>query len=141
MQMSELKIGDRVRMTACYLDRLVGGIAKVVRSDIDGIHCIEFENPSRSQMEVLHEGPFNDGRETCWYLDDTESTKVELIESRKPKSLAKQAYKGNGQHSWEKVTEEGTTQRLRIPGGWIYRDSHVLAAVFIPMPEVVKHKV
>jgi hypothetical protein len=112
MQMSELKIGDRVRMTACYLDRLVGGIAKVVRSDIDGIHCIEFENPSRSQ-----------------------------IESRKPKSKAKQGYKGNGRHEWEQVTAEGTTQRLRIPGGWIYRDSHVLAAVFIPMPEVVKHKV
>jgi hypothetical protein len=138
--MSKLKIGDRVRVTKCYIDRLVGGTAKVVKSD-NSYHCIEFENPTFEQRQILHDGPFQDARETCWYLDAVDGTRVELIESRKPKSKAKQGYKGNGRHEWEQVTAEGTTQRLRIPGGWIYRDSHVLAATFVPMPEVVKHKV
>ena len=70
-----------------------------------------------------------------------------------------QDYKGNGNHKWEKVfsrivveTEtDGVADvvgRLRVPGGWLYRNiafinrtqvvSHV---VFVPMPEVVTHKV
>jgi hypothetical protein len=32
-------------------------------------------------------------------------------------------------------------RRLRVPGGWLYRDERVKAMVFVPMPEVVKHKV
>jgi hypothetical protein len=58
-----------------------------------------------------------------------------------------QPYKGNGQHLWEEVVHESRANsagqphasRLRVPGGWIYRVQG--RPVFVPMPEVVKHKV
>lgn len=61
-----------------------------------------------------------------------------------------QPYKGNGQHLFEAVIDPTRSQRtgdvaqpavsrLRVPGGWLYRCSNKL--VFVPMPEVVKHKV
>jgi hypothetical protein len=55
-----------------------------------------------------------------------------------------QAYKGNGKHTWEAVVDQDDdnsypTRRLRVPGGYIYRRAS--AMVFVPMPEVVKHKV
>lgn len=66
-----------------------------------------------------------------------------------------QEYRGNGKHEFEFVLEDATTftQRLRVPGGWLYQISTDLGAlgegqpefyvntVFVPMPEVVKHKV
>lgn len=69
-----------------------------------------------------------------------------------------QDYKGNGKHKFEEVylhmredtkpTEFDAMQRLRVPGGWLYRNivasntngTHVMTT-FVPMPEVVKHKV
>jgi hypothetical protein len=62
---------------------------------------------------------------------------------------SKQDYKGNGAHKWEKVwaNEASFTYRLRVPGGWIYRfalkrpERYHQSMVFVPMPEVVKHKV
>jgi hypothetical protein len=61
-----------------------------------------------------------------------------------------QSYHGNGAHEFEIVAVEATTfvQRLRVPGGWIYHitskdldDNTTTNSVFIPMPEVVVHKV
>jgi hypothetical protein len=69
-----------------------------------------------------------------------------------------QEYLGNGNHDWEEVTvnvmnkKDGNyidaTQRLRVPGGWLYRVlglnpivGLVQNVTFVPMPEVVKHKV
>ena len=70
-----------------------------------------------------------------------------------------QEYLGNGKHKWEDVTvnakenDQGQkmidgTQRLRVPGGWLYRVLGINPVVgmvqnitFVPMPEVVKHKV
>jgi hypothetical protein len=55
-----------------------------------------------------------------------------------------QKYKGNGKHDWERVSHSkgyGEVSRLRVPGGWLYRDDFSLTTVFVPMPEVVKHKV
>lgn len=66
---------------------------------------------------------------------------------------AKEAYRGNGKHDWEFVVEcydeddneeNGHVMRLRVPGGWLYNvtNAHAQAnTVFVPMPEVVKHKV
>ena len=72
-----------------------------------------------------------------------------------------QDYKGNGEHDWEGVTYDESyeagimdcTERLRVPGGWLYRHttsvfnedktefSANVTMTFVPMPEVVKHKV
>jgi hypothetical protein len=48
-----------------------------------------------------------------------------------------QAYKGNGKHSWERVNTD--TERLRVPGGWIY--TRFGNPVFVPVPEVVGYAV
>jgi hypothetical protein len=68
--------------------------------------------------------------------------------------MSDQTYKGNGEHDWELVhsTSDTFSDRLRVPGGWLYRvvtNTHyigiaygtVVNTVFVPMPEVVKHKV
>lgn len=57
-----------------------------------------------------------------------------------------QEYRGNGEHEWEPVhyaLGNGKTSRLRVPGGWLYRHTYGANDViaFVPMPEVVKHKV
>jgi hypothetical protein len=81
---------------------------------------------------------------------------------------ADQKYKGNGNHEWEFAALN--TYRLRVPGGWLYRyelpaqyamsycqpswsgvnpgpahaerqSDGMCAMQFVPMPEVVKHKV
>lgn len=66
-----------------------------------------------------------------------------------------QAYKGNGNHKWEAVTEDpkgaGATYRLRVAGGFVYRtvsyaapNSPVVAAqstTFVPMPDVVGYAI
>jgi hypothetical protein len=51
-----------------------------------------------------------------------------------------QKYKGHGEHAWETDRTSGT-QRLRVPGGWLYRMNYAAMATFVPMPDVVKHKV
>lgn len=55
-----------------------------------------------------------------------------------------QKYLGNGKHRWEYVVDdEGRTMRLRVPGGYLYRYLAITGPtmVFVPMPQVVKHKV
>jgi hypothetical protein len=69
-----------------------------------------------------------------------------------------QDYRGNGEHGWERVqlSMDGAdfdyTSRLRVPGGWLYRNTFAMSdageitgpfvnVTFVPMPEVVKHKV
>lgn len=64
-----------------------------------------------------------------------------------------QRYLGNGNHKWEVVYQNPMifTQRLRVPGGWLYSVSVAdvvgdepkvrASTTFVPMPEVVSHKV
>jgi hypothetical protein len=54
-----------------------------------------------------------------------------------------QKYQGNGAHSWELVTGNNgdKTERLRVPGGYIYRDNIACAATFVPMPDAVGYAV
>jgi hypothetical protein len=50
-----------------------------------------------------------------------------------------QAYRGNGNHSWEIVddsTGRWPTNRLRVPGGWLYRYGDGMV-VFVPVPSAV----
>jgi hypothetical protein len=39
-------------------------------------------------------------------------------------------------HQWEVVEEESHTERLKVPGGWVYRirDDSGSAVVFVPEP-------
>jgi hypothetical protein len=54
-----------------------------------------------------------------------------------------QEYKGNGNHEWEAVAEG--TERLRVPGGWIYSVTYegdvASTSVFVPVPNVVGYAV
>ena len=52
-----------------------------------------------------------------------------------------QEYKGNGKHEWERVEKDGVTDRLRVPGGWLYRDGFHNTVSFVPMPDVVGYKI
>lgn len=59
----------------------------------------------------------------------------------KAPSKAKQAYKGNGKHQWEKVTTN--TERLRVPDGWLYSvyQGVARAVTFVPLPKIVGHAI
>ena len=50
-----------------------------------------------------------------------------------------QEYRGNGNHTWEQVLVEAGARidRLRVPGGWLYRDSKIGALVFVPIVDVM----
>lgn len=68
---------------------------------------------------------------------------VEAKPAKRKAPHGPQKYKGNGTHTWEE-TAEGT-QRLRVPGGWIYNlyndDNATEAAVFVPVPDVVGYSI
>jgi hypothetical protein len=49
-----------------------------------------------------------------------------------------QAYKGNGKHEWEPVTS--VTNRLRVPGGWLYETGDS-APCFVPVPDVTGYSI
>lgn len=58
--------------------------------------------------------------------------------AKKPKRPhGAQEYKGNGKHDWEPVI--GETERLRVPGGWLYQGKY--DTVFVPVPEAVGYVV
>lgn len=54
-----------------------------------------------------------------------------------------QQYRENGNHEWEAVADGGLagTTRLRVPGGWLYRDGRTVTTVFVPMPDTVGYVV
>jgi hypothetical protein len=74
------------------------------------------------------------------FLDGSVGALSERLEMSAEQS---QEYLGNGNHKWEQVIIESghRLERLRVPGGWLYRDLRTATLVFVPMPEVVKHKV
>ncbi len=49
----------------------------------------------------------------------------------------KEKYLGNGSHTWESVTD--FTDRLRVPGGWLYRCDGNIA--FVPLPAAIGYAV
>jgi hypothetical protein len=51
-----------------------------------------------------------------------------------------QEYRGHGEHDWEPDLRSGM-QRLRVPGGWLYRFNYTTTTTLVPLPDVVKHKV
>lgn len=77
-------------------------------------------------------------------LDWLDEDELVLVSTRKKKKTKiGQAYRGNGKHMWERVTDG--TARLRVPGGWLYKTIDTAgkllitrAVTFVPMPEVVR---
>lgn len=71
---------------------------------------------------------------------DTVGWALEANEAQYPD----QRYRGNGKHNWEAVVQarEGhPVSRLRVPSGWLYRDDKTGHMQFVPLSEVMKHKV
>jgi hypothetical protein len=60
-----------------------------------------------------------------------------MTERKRPDGA--QEYQGNGNHKWEPVANG--TERLRVPGGWMYRDGYTSSAVFVPVPQAVGYVV
>jgi hypothetical protein len=62
-------------------------------------------------------------------------------ETPRKRPHGQQEYRGNGKHEWENVTGRGATQRLRVPGRWLYRQLGDSAMTFVPVPTVVGYAV
>lgn len=65
--------------------------------------------------------------------DDLVTTRASYAATPRKRPHGAQEYRGNGSHNWEPVS--GPTQRLRVPGGWLY--AHFGALTFVPVPEIV----
>ena len=62
--------------------------------------------------------------------------------SERSRPRGAQEYKGNGKHEWEEVATG--TDRLRVPGGWLYAVSFEDgsdAVTFVPVPNAVGYAV
>jgi hypothetical protein len=100
-------------------------------------------------MNIYHNGA------TTLHPDDAKALRDALCEAYPLPKAAKtkrphgpQEYKGNGKHEWEFVTDDFdtgvVTTRLRVPGGWLYRDygdTDTSHPVFVPVPEAVGYVV
>lgn len=73
MKPSEVKVGDRVRVTKSHDTAFVGKEARVVASsmsrDRQDCACLEFD-PTSVTSVLMHDADFNDGRKTCWFMFD-----------------------------------------------------------------------
>jgi hypothetical protein len=128
----KFKVGDRVVATAPadydFYFPIVGalGVVEIVEEDT-GHYQVTFE-----------------GGRGWWFMDKDDGA-VELYKPKKKKApKGKQQYKGNGKHTWEHVATGSNSEdmeRLRVPGGWLYRDEHTLTVTFVPMPEVVDYAI
>jgi thiol-disulfide isomerase/thioredoxin len=129
----KFKVGDVVRLTK--------GAHEVYGVGFEGEGIVEKDDLGDSiPYRVQFPGDWS------WF----DAEQLEMVKKAKapkaPKApKASQEYRGNGKHEWEDVTKG--TQRLRVPGGWVYGcgvdlgDTSNFGMVFVPMPDVVKHKV
>jgi hypothetical protein len=121
----DLKIGDRVKVTkdCTYSDKITVGM----EGDVAGT----------APLWVA----FDCG--TAWCFTEPSDGKVAPVTKAKKAPKGKQAYKGNGKHTWEPVT--GCVVRLRVPGGWLYGKTiggePLAYMTFVPTPEVVGYKI
>lgn len=150
----EVLVGENGRWCA-------GMFGIVVGVEHDGYE-VEVEFPGAT--EGGHRGNSEeDGVYNRWFFYDDGEPSADSVDNltvitpiAKPAALAKagQAYLGNGKHTYEHVyaTDDSVVDRLRVPGGWLYRTvtdveffgedtGSTVNVVFVPMPEVVKHKV
>ncbi len=71
-------------------------------------------------------------------LADAARAERDLQRANRASPNGEQAYCGNKQHDWEGVAID--TQRLRVPGGWLYR---VIGRgiAFVPLPDVIGYPI
>jgi hypothetical protein len=134
---SELKVGDRVKMLATPKGK--EGVVIAIN---------EMQEEATIQIEGWVGGHSAYGPEKSqdklWVWDnDVELIPPTPVKAKKKTPKGQQAYKGNGKHKWELVVveDEGSNvHRLRVPGGWLYRDNWN-GLVFVPVPEAVGYVV
>jgi hypothetical protein len=135
---NKLKVGDRVLVSGSQdTKELFAEPGVLVDHDSGaGFVLVKFDTWAEGHGEGDHEWYFYDFDAKCFTItvDKPEKPKA----TKRPHGA--QEYKGNGKHAWEYVTKQ--TERLRVPGGWLYRDSaNAGATVFVPVPEVVGYAV
>lgn len=145
-ELQALRKGDRVSVTG----RMDG---KTFTSEVGTV----MRGAPESTLTLIRFDTWRDGGHGVgcreWYFFEKEARNVNItvlpeLKPEPPKVVAKkrphgkQEYKGNGKHSWEAVTEG--TERLRVPGGWLYRSNNIDFlgdATFVPVPEAVGYAV
>jgi hypothetical protein len=127
-------VGDAVISSGDnYTESLIGTVVEVGAS----MCLVQFPSWNKG-----HNGDTSDGSTDKWWVDNEHLSKVcveKKNEKKKKAPKGKQEYKGNGKHSWETVVD--TVSRLRVPGGWLYRDDRNMATVFVPVPQAVGYAV
>jgi hypothetical protein len=151
-KLKEFKVGDTVKVIKACDGKCCGMTGVVVaKTNVwgSGVVTVSFEG-----WKAGHSGSLGGDRKDCWNFHEAfkqlkvvAPKEIEKVKSPiAPKKKPSQAYLGNGKHAWEVVVGGGDfgtspkTERLRVPGGWLYKP-RASAPVFVPMPEVVKHKV
>lgn len=142
-----LKIGDNVTVNTSYPKDLdhdkkthIGMTGVVQAGPFDSSFHVQFASGGWGNGRI--------GSDHLWSIDSKYLTKVAAAKPAKVAAPKKptQEYRGNGKHAWETVVEGADfatspkVTRLRVPGGWLYKPRGS-AGSFVPMPEVVKHKV
>lgn len=115
----------------------------VVRYDSDGDAVVSFRSGG---WDDNYSNSYEcSNKKHCWFVEPKYLAAAPVKLEAAPRSEAPtkkkltQKYLGNGEHTWESVCSN--TMRLRVPGGWLYGNSYYRGMTFVPMPEVVKHKV
>jgi hypothetical protein len=131
----KFKVGDKVVVVVggeSTTGWTFGKTGTVVRVDDDAMALVRFK-----KVDALERGHGPGNRE--WFLDEDELVLAPPKDRKAPKGP--QAYKGNGKHEWEYVTY--STERLRVPGGWLYRFASASGSdiSFVPVPEAVGYAV
>lgn len=158
MKVSDFKVGDQVISDATKSYWHSGLEGEVVSGIRDAV-LVRFKG---YRGTLGHSGQDASGKENRqhWNFTDNYYTTpngrldlllpftpvAEVVTKAKPKSPhGKQEYKGNGKHDWEAVVTDAistwTLKRLRVPGGWLYRDIFGNSLTFVPVPSVVGYKV
>jgi hypothetical protein len=131
----EFKVGDVVISSESATQQLMG---TVVEAEVASC-LVQFPSWDKG-----HDGGAFDDSKDKWWVENEYLSKV-AVEKKKKAPKGKQAYRGNGKHSWEPVT--GNTVRLRVPGGWLYGRASTVSpetvrdAVFVPVPQAVGYAV
>ena len=110
-----------------------------------------FVNIYAKNVSTVDAATVRDLRDALNAIYPEETAKRAPQPTKKPTPKGAQAYKGNGKHKWEVVAVDAVThtQRLRVPGGWLFMtntindemDTHNTNTVFVPVPEVVGYAV
>lgn len=149
----KLKVGQKVSVTGKQDSKTFRNERGVIQEKNHDYVCVKFD--------TWAVGPGPGGSSWCFYDYDakgftiTETPEAPKVDPVKPDAPVKkrphgaQEYKGNGKHDWQIVTRDAdeytsVTERLRVPGGWLYRTASergVPTMTFVPVPQAVGYAV